>query len=532
MKIRFSGEIFELPPPIAAEGETLLRVTAYAPIPVPARARAHRFAFENQVAKLLFFLWREGVRLTLNKVRGTFLQRAIARERQVIFAVGRRADSDTPAVAVGPQDCPQAEIASFPSALIRDLAPGEDTAALHARVHAFLTAHPDRLADLFHHSSYSGRALGLSFDEMAGAEAVDGGGKPAPLRDLSFPTKEQAAPSAETETAGRNEVFLIGAGAYACAYVLPTLKGLPFHTVVDLNPALVASVAKRFKFRHWDTSVERAFARLADAVEPIVILAGYHSTHAEHAAMAIKANPKARIMIEKPPALDMAQASRLVALREAGAHIEIGYNRRYAPLTGMAQRVIGGAGGPLHVLCIVKELQIPDSHWYYWPSQGTRIFGNVAHWVDIAVSLIDAEPVSLVVASAEQSIVGDETSMAVIFADGSRLTLVATKLGNSLRGVQELIEIRRGDITVRIDDYITMTSEADGRRRVRRRRFRDKGHAAMYRSFLDTIAAGRPPAYPNPALLRTTRILVAAVDAVKRHRYGSVIPLAEQGADA
>ncbi len=458
------------------------------------------------------------------------------RERQVIFAVGRRVDGDAPVVAVGPQDCPQAEILGFPSDLVLDLPPQQDASALYARVHEFLTAHPDRLAQLFHHSPYSGRPLGLRFEDIAaspeGAEAADGGARREPLREISFPAEaaspvptKEAAPAEEARPPRRNEVFLIGAGAYACAYILPTLAGLPFHTVVDLNPGLVARVAKRFKFRHCDTSAERAFTRLGEAVEPIVILAGYHSTHAEHAAMAIAANPNARVMIEKPPALDMAQAARLVALREAGAHIEIGYNRRSAPMTHIAQSVIGGADGPLHVLCIVKELRIPESHWYYWPSQGTRIFGNVAHWVDIAVSLIDADPLSLVIASAEHAIAGDETSMAVIFADGSRLTLVATKLGNGLRGVQELIEIRRGDITVRIDDYISMISETGGRWRVRRRRFRNKGHTAMYRSFLANIAAGRPPAYPDRALLNTTRILISAVDAVKRHRYGNVIPL-------
>ena len=527
MKIRFSGKTFDVPPPIAADGETLVRVTSYAPIQVPSGARAHRFAFENQVAKLLFFLWREGIRLTANKVRGAFLQRAIMRERQVIFAVGRRIDGDAAVVAVGPQDCAHAEIQAFPSDLVHVLSPHEDASTLHAQVHRQLTAHPDRLAALFHHSPYSGRPLELRFADVIGepdgTEAGTGGGGPEPLREIAFAAA--APPAATPEPVGRNEVFLVGAGAYACAYILPALSGLPFHTVVDLNPALVARVAKRFKFRHWDTSVERAFERLADAVEPIVILAGYHSTHAEHAAMAISANPRAHVMIEKPPALDMAQAARLVALREAGAHIEIGYNRRSAPMTQIARRVIGEADGPFHVLCIVKELRIPESHWYYWPSQGTRIFGNVAHWVDIAVSLIDADPVSLVVASAEHSIVGDETSMAVTFADGSRLTVVATKLGNGLRGVQEFIEIRRGDITVRIDDFISMTSETGARRWVRRRRFRDKGHTAMYRSFLDDIAARRPPSYPDRALLTTTRILVSAVDAVKRRRYGGVIPL-------
>lgn len=532
MFIRVKKRVFELPPPVAAAGETLVRVTTYAPIDVPPRARAHRFAFEHQVAKLLFFLWREGIKLTVNKVRASFLQRAIGRERQIVFAVGQLVNGDVPVVAIGPQDCPYADIQSFPSDLVFALAPGQDAAALHARAHDSLTGDPDRLAGLFHYSPYSGLQVGITFDALVRAEDGQGlaaGEKRGSFQEISFPTAVSSSTS--LAAAGRNEVFLVGAGAYACAYILPVLSGLPLNTVVDLNPALAAIVGDRFKFRHRDTDAERAFERLIGADEPIVVLAGYHSTHAEHAVMAVAANPNARVLVEKPPVLDMAQAARLVALRQAGAHVEIGYNRRFAPMTLAARRDIAGAEGPLHVTCIVKELRIPDTHWYYWPSQGTRIFGNVAHWVDLGLSFIDAEPVSLVIASAERSIAGDEISMTVLFDDGSRLTIIATKLGNALRGVQEWIEIRRGDVTVRIDDFMAMTTERAGRRRVRRRRLRDKGHVAMYRDFVEDIAAGRKPAYSNRALMATTQIMVAAVEAARRHRHGSVIALERVAAD-
>jgi predicted dehydrogenase len=525
MLIRVKKQVFEMPPPAAGEGETVIQVDRYAPIRVPAGARAHRFAFENQVAKLWFFFLHEGLKLTLNKVRAAFLQRAIAGERQVVFAVGTRDDGGGMVVAVGPQDCPDSEVQRFPSDLVLSLADAHEAEPLYARVHGYLTAHPDRLAALFHHMAFSGRPLGMRFADIAAQPAGDGttGEALEPLRAIAIGGAEPRA--AVDAPAARNEIFLVGTGAYACAYVLPILSRRTFHTAVDLNPALVAVVAERFRFRHRDTSVDRAFERLSGAAEPIVVLAGYHSTHADHAAKAIAANPGARVMIEKPPALTVAEAENLVALRRDGAHIEIGYNRRFAPMTVVARRVIGAAEGPVCVTCIVKELLIPESHWYRWPTQGTRIFGNLAHWVDIGVCMIDAEPLSLVIASAANSKPGDELSMTVVFADGSRLTVVATEHGNGLRGVQEYIDIRRANVTVQIDDFLRMTTERGGRRRIRRWRIRDKGHLAMYRAFLDGIEKGQPPSYPDRALLTTTRILAAAVDTVMRHRFGSVIPL-------
>ena len=139
----------------------------------------------------------------------------------------------------------------------------------------------------------------------------------ASFREISFPGVKPPLPASPAPP-GRNEVFLIGAGAYACAYILPALSGLTLDTIVDLNPGLAALVSERFKFRHRDTSAARAFERLIGAAEPIVVVAGYHSSHAEHAAMAIAANPDARVLVEKPPALDIGQAARLAALRDGG----------------------------------------------------------------------------------------------------------------------------------------------------------------------------------------------------------------------
>lgn len=530
MLIRVRKRVYDVPPPVAAEGETLVRVTTYAAIPVPPRAREHRFAFEHQVAKLLFFLWREGIRLTLNKVRASYLQRAIARERQVVFAVGRLVEGNAPVAAIGPQDCPEAEVQVFPSALVYPLAPGQDAAALHAQVVDRLMEQPDRVTGLFHYSPHSGLPVGLAIEALAGPHEAGQPKAAASFREISFPGVKPPLPASPAPP-GRNEVFLIGAGAYACAYILPALSGLTLDTIVDLNPGLAALVSERFKFRHRDTSAARAFERLIGAAEPIVVVAGYHSSHAEHAAMAIAANPDACVLVEKPPALDIGQAARLAALRDGGAHIEIGYNRRFAPLAIAARDEIAEAEGPISMTCIVKELRIPDSHWYYWPKQGTRILGNVGHWVDLGLSVIASDPVSLVVAPAAQSIVGDEITLVVLFADGSRLTIVATKLGNGLRGVQEQIDIRRGDVTVRIDDFLSMTTERGGRRRVRRGRIRDKGHGAMYRAFRDDVAAGRRSAYSSSAIMTTTRILVAAAEAARWERHGSVIDLTKPVAD-
>ena len=530
MRIKAKNRVFEIPEPDAGEDERLVRVETLARFLVPEEARKHRFDFENQVAKLLFFILREGLRLTANKVRTSFLQRSISGERQVVFVIGHALDNGEPVMAIGPQDWPEAEILCFPKALVASRPNELDAAAICGRLKAYLDDEGALLTELFQYSRFSGRSLPFDISVLTQRSAANQEAS-AGLAPLALAGNKPITRPVEHDSDSRNSLFLVGAGAYACAYVLPALSRLNFDTIVDLNPGLAALVGHRYRFAHRDTSAARAFGRLNDMVDPIVVLAGYHSTHAAHARMAITANERARVFIEKPPALNLADARALVKLRRSGAYIEIGYNRRYARLFQHARSEVARETGPISVTCIVKELTIPASHWYYWPSQGTRIIGNVGHWVDLGVALIEARPTSLVVASPVGGMVGDELTLTVLFDDGSRLSIVATKLGNGLRGVQEYMDIRRGGLTVEIDDFMKITVKRGGRKLVRRRLLRDKGHSQMYRNFASAVAAGRGPIYPERALLLTTQILVAAVEAVREGRCGSVVELEELAVD-
>jgi predicted dehydrogenase len=530
MLIKAKSRLFEIPEPAAGDDERLVRVEALARISVSEGARKHRFAFENQIAKLLFFICREGLKLTANKVRTSLLQRAISGERQLVFVVGVDVNNDEPVVAIGPQDWPEAEILCFPKALVASRSDGKDAFALCGRLNEYLQSESVLLAELFHYSRFSEHPLPVDFGMLAERSAGHDETS-AHLAPLTIAGTLPIVRLAKRDSDRANSLFLVGAGAYACAYILPTLSRLDFDTIVDLNPGLATLVGHSYRFAHYDTSVERAFARLSTVVDPIVVIAGYHSTHAAHAGMAIAANERARVFIEKPPALSLDEARALLSLRRAGAYLEIGYNRRFAGLFQKAQAEVARESGPISVTCIVKELTIPSSHWYYWPSQGTRILGNVGHWIDLGVALIEARPTGLVVASPIGGMVGDELTLTVLFADGSRLSIIATKLGSGLRGVQEYMDIRRGGLTVEIDDFMTLTVKRGGRKHVRRRILRDKGHSQMYRNFASAVAAGRGPVYPERALLLTTQILVAAVEAIKGGRCGSVVELEELAVD-
>ena len=134
--------------------------------------------------------------------------------------------------------------------------------------------------------------------------------------------------------------------------------------------------------------------------------------------------------------------------------LELGFNRRHNRLVKRARNLLAGEAGPTSVFCIVREVPILPNHWYFWPNQGTRIAGNVCHWIDLGVFLIgehaDPERISLsppIPSTGSSAYCDGERVLTVIFSDGSLLTVAATDRGDDLRGVQETVEIRRGATT-------------------------------------------------------------------------------------
>ncbi|MDY6851602.1 MAG: Gfo/Idh/MocA family oxidoreductase [Thermodesulfobacteriota bacterium] len=514
MTVPFGNRDCLLPELLPRKGESIVRVDSYAVLPGPEIDTAGRFRFKHPLRKLAFFLFREGLKLTWRKVRSSRLQRKVARRKRVVFVIGEREGRRV--AAVGPMDSPGAEAAVFPDPCIAEIPPGKDEQWCLKRVNAHLSGHAEALNELYFHSYFSGKAL--DFD--LGGILAHG---PAEIDDAACPTyqrvssrKKTKEPKPPKERGNDFDLFLAGAGAYAYAYVLPCLRDVRPHTIIDLNPVLACAVAEKFGFAHQDTSSERALKRLADCQAPLLVVATYHSTHLEIVEQALATNPDTKIFLEKPPVTTKEQLVRLLELRRGGAFIEIGYNRRHSPMAREARKIVSARSGPIAMTCIIKELEIPPTHWYFWPTQGTRITGNLSHWLDLSTYIIQQKPVFASVVSAPGNPPGDEASIVVLYQDGSRLTLMSTDKGNPLRGVQEYIDIRRDDLTIQIDDFTKMSIQEGGRRKIRRTMVRDKGHLRMYRHFMENVRQGGKPEYPDSDLYVSSLLYISISEAAVR----------------
>ncbi len=293
-------------------------------------------------------------------------------------------------------------------------------------------------------------------------------------------------------------VFLVGFGGYVREYVLPYVAGR-VAAAVDYKARLIQ------KHLTVDFPVYTALAevrgQIAVAKEPLVVISTYHSDHARVAFEVLDANPKACVFIEKPAAVELADALRLAELRRQGAWIDVGYNRRYPAFTQVLRDACVALPRPCVVNMLVKELRLPASHWYFWPNQGTRITGNVCHWIDLAVYLMQAAPTELTLLHT-----GDTIAAALLFSDGSLVNITATDFGHGLRGVEEWIEVRGGDTTLTLLDFKQLVMRSGATSKSISRWRRDKGHAAMYRDLSLRWAARAAPLYPAEDIVQVTRI--------------------------
>lgn len=495
----------------------------------PVAVRDHRL-FRRDWRKVEQFLFAEGLGKTVRKIQCKREQEELLSDFHVVIAVGTPIEREQagPVVCLGTRHPRCAEVMLFRDELIVPLSsapePERCVRAVRKAEHALglERAGWDNLGGYNFYSDLPPAEICVrAVREVAGCLEEDTAQEQSPEEGALQSTKyyTTCAPSVAAErrvSAGgpSRGVIAVGAGDYMRAQVIPAVQrtGAQLHTVVDLEPHLAELARKKFGFAWAMTDWREAIAQ----DEPdVAIVATYHDSHAQIAAAALCQGKK--VLVEKPPAVCKADLALLLeACRAPGSFLEVGFNRRFAAFSRKAKELLTQAPGPTTILCIVKEVEIPELHWYRWPKEGTRITGNICHWIDLAVYLIDSatQPVEMVLTGPGDAHPDEERGLNILFGDGSSATIIATSRGDSALGVQELIEIRRADMTIRIDDFRQMTATRAGRTVYHRRGLRDKGHETMYRESIARMKNNEPPLYTIRDLQLTTMLTISATEMV------------------
>ncbi|MFE1511821.1 bi-domain-containing oxidoreductase [Streptomyces sp. NPDC058726] len=337
--------------------------------------------------------------------------------------------------------------------------------------------------------------------EAAEAPSVDVPAVPAVRRDA-----KTAAPVRAARTPVR--LAFVGAGNYATSMLLPHLArrdGVELSTVVTTTALSAANAQRKFGFAGATTDLD---AVLGDPAVDAVFVVTRHSSHAELTRKALLAGKA--VFVEKPLALTEDElAGVLAAVEESGNdRLQVGFNRRFAPLLREAAERFGPRTGPGHVRHLVNAGRLDHGSWYLQQgTEGSRFAGEGGHFIDTASWLLGADPVSVYALTTP----GNEDLQVVLrYPDGSTATIGYVTTGPA-GFPKETLDLVADGRALRLDDFVR-ASVYDGRKRwvsSRLPKARDKGQSAELAAFVRAVRTGGPMPVPLESLVATTAATLA-----------------------
>ncbi|MFI2209414.1 bi-domain-containing oxidoreductase [Streptomyces sp. NPDC020141] len=342
--------------------------------------------------------------------------------------------------------------------------------------------------------------------ETAGAAAPAVAVPPVRRGAASVP----ARPGTGRSAAAPVRLAFVGAGNYATSMLLPHLarrEGVELSTVVTTTALSAVNAKRKFGFAEATTDLD---AVLGDPSVDAVFVVTRHSSHAELTRRALLAGKT--VFVEKPLALTEDELAGVVsAVEESGNdRLQVGFNRRFAPLLREARKRFGVRTGPASLRYLVNAGRLEHGSWYLrQDTEGSRFAGEGGHFIDTASWLLGADPVSVYAVAASGDEGGGDLQIVLRYPGGSTATLSYVTNGSPAFPKETLDLIADGKV-LRLDDFVR--ASVHGRRRwssPRLSRVRDKGQRAQLDAFLRAVRTGGPMPVPLESLVATTAATLA-----------------------
>ncbi|WP_274564353.1 bi-domain-containing oxidoreductase [Streptomyces spiramyceticus] len=337
-------------------------------------------------------------------------------------------------------------------------------------------------------------------------------GEAAPAVAVPAVRRSGKAPTPARPAKASVRVAFAGAGNYATSMLLPHLAqrdGVELSTVVTTTALSAANAKRKFGFAEATTDLD---AVLDDPSIDAVFVVTRHSSHAELTQRALLAGKA--VFVEKPLALTEDELAGVLAAVEKSGNdrLQVGFNRRFAPLLQEARKRFGARNGPASLRYLVNAGRLQHGSWYLQQgTEGSRFAGEGGHFIDTASWLLEADPVSVYAVATS----GNEDLQVVLrYPDGSTATISYVTTGSSAFPKETLDLIADGKV-LRLDDFVRASLFADGG--VGRKRWvssrlpkaRDKGQSAELAAFIKAVRTGGPMPVSLESLVATTSATLA-----------------------
>lgn len=190
-----------------------------------------------------------------------------------------------------------------------------------------------------------------------------------------------------------------------------------------------------------------------------VYIASNHSSHCEYALKCIDAGKV--IYVEKPIVVNYSQLKRLFSSIKQNNYYGkffVGYNRPFSSAILKLNEFIYNSKLPITLNCFVIGHFIAKDHWYRNPEEGTRICGNVGHWIDLSINLMNTRGFipnifEIMISYSNKDEFDDNISISIITEYHDLVNILITARSEPFEGINESIQFQSGKVIAKIDDF-------------------------------------------------------------------------------
>ena len=252
-------------------------------------------------------------------------------------------------------------------------------------------------------------------------------------------------------------VGLIGCGQFCystISYYLTFCNYTKFEWCMDTNIKAASSLAKSYKIKQYSDK-----NNYYNFKSDLVYISSYHSTHADYAIKHLENGSD--VYVEKPLCTNWNQLSDIKkCLQKTKKKIYVGYNRPFAPLVIKLKKEII-CNIPFTLSFFITGHFIDNDHWYRNTDEGTRICGNLGHWLDLTIHLLKLRNPSLSrleinISYSDMKMTSENISITIVSPENDRVVITFSPRGEPFEGVNESINFQQGDLIAKIDDHKEM----------------------------------------------------------------------------
>ncbi len=221
-----------------------------------------------------------------------------------------------------------------------------------------------------------------------------------------------------------------------------------------------------------------------------IYIASNHYSHTEYATKALQHNKI--VYVEKPISVNWEQFSLLLNfVKEYPGKLFVGYNRPFSAAIRSLKPYLQNKKFPITLSCFVIGHLIEKDHWYRIENEGTRICGNVGHWLDLMIHLMSMrgcipDEFEVAVAYSADKDFDDNLSITITTNFKDLVNIILTGRSEPFEGINETINLQCDNVNVKIDDFRHMTLW-EGEKLIKKKfKPKDVGHeAAILQPFSD-----------------------------------------------